>query len=309
MFDLNRLRLLHELRQRGTVRAVAAALHYSPSTVSQQLTVLEHEAGVPLLHPVGRRVGLTPQGKILARHADGVLRQLDAAQAELAQSVDEVMGTLRIAGFQSVLLSTLPLAMTDLEAQHPRLRVELLQAEPEAALPQLLARTLDLAVCEVYPGQSLPQPNDIEYRELCRDRMMIALPRDHQTDRAFDSADAWGLVRHRPWVVEPNGASSRRWILDLCRSAGFEPEIRHQTDDLLVHRALVASGHAVAVLPDLISSGLDDEVTHCDLPGGPHYRRIVVACHRSAAQRPAIRACQDALERHATNAAAPAHEN
>ncbi|GAA5609588.1 hypothetical protein Spla01_00718 [Streptomyces platensis] len=58
MFDLHRLRLLRELKHRGTLAAVAAALSYSPSAVSQQPSQLETEVGVPLLEPVGRRVRL-----------------------------------------------------------------------------------------------------------------------------------------------------------------------------------------------------------------------------------------------------------
>jgi hypothetical protein len=43
MFDLHRLRLLRELKHRGTLAAVATALSYAPSSVSQQLSQLETE--------------------------------------------------------------------------------------------------------------------------------------------------------------------------------------------------------------------------------------------------------------------------
>ena len=69
MFELKRLRLLHELAQRGTIAAVAQALAYSPSTISQQLSQLEREAGVALLAPDGRRVRLTAHGETLAAYA------------------------------------------------------------------------------------------------------------------------------------------------------------------------------------------------------------------------------------------------
>ena len=59
MLHLGRLRLLHELHERGTIAAVAEALHFTPSAVSQQLAVLEREAGVPLLEAAGRGVRLT----------------------------------------------------------------------------------------------------------------------------------------------------------------------------------------------------------------------------------------------------------
>ncbi|WP_315549623.1 LysR family transcriptional regulator [Microbacterium aurum] len=79
MFELRRLRLLHELAQRGTLAAVAEALSYSPSTISQQLAQLERDAGVPLLVPEGRRVRLTEHGAALAAHA---ARALEADEAD-----------------------------------------------------------------------------------------------------------------------------------------------------------------------------------------------------------------------------------
>jgi DNA-binding transcriptional LysR family regulator len=79
MLDLRRLRLLRELAHRGTLHAVATALNYSPSTVSEQLAQLETEAGVPLLEHVGRRVRLTPQGRILVAHTEQILEQLEQA--------------------------------------------------------------------------------------------------------------------------------------------------------------------------------------------------------------------------------------
>ena len=88
MLDLNRLRLLLELPRRGTITAVAQALSYSPSTISQQLATLERETGVRLLEPVGRRVRLTPQAELLAQHAAGLLEQVERAEAALAGAHD-----------------------------------------------------------------------------------------------------------------------------------------------------------------------------------------------------------------------------
>jgi DNA-binding transcriptional LysR family regulator len=86
MFDLHRLRLLRELKHRGTLAAVAAALSYAPSSVSQQLSQLEAEVGVRLLEPVGRRVRLTEQAEILVAHTEAVLERLERAEADIATS-------------------------------------------------------------------------------------------------------------------------------------------------------------------------------------------------------------------------------
>lgn len=72
MFELRRLRLLHELALRGTLAAVAEALSFNPSTISQQLAQLEKDAGVPLLVADGRRVRLTEHGPTSCGRGAGV---------------------------------------------------------------------------------------------------------------------------------------------------------------------------------------------------------------------------------------------
>src|SRR5918998_6360629 len=102
MLDLHRLRLLHELHARGTIAAVADSLQFTPSAVSQQLAVLEREAGLALLERAGRGVRLTDAALVLVGHADALLARAELAQAELAAAAGRVAGRGRIASFQSV---------------------------------------------------------------------------------------------------------------------------------------------------------------------------------------------------------------
>ena len=104
MLDLRRLRLLHELSERGTIAAVADALQYTPSAVSQQLGILEREAGVKLLERAGRGVRLTDPALVLAGHAGELLERAALAEAELEAASGTIAGRARIAGFQSVAL-------------------------------------------------------------------------------------------------------------------------------------------------------------------------------------------------------------
>src|SRR5690349_21039933 len=122
MLDLHRLRLLREVRLRGSLAAAATALRYSPSAVSQQLAVFEREVGVPLLEKVGRGVRLTPQAEILVGHAEVVLERLEQAEAEVAASLSGVTGTVRVACFQTAALSLVPTMLGHVRAAYPRLR-------------------------------------------------------------------------------------------------------------------------------------------------------------------------------------------
>ncbi|HVH22037.1 MAG TPA: LysR family transcriptional regulator, partial [Pseudonocardia sp.] len=102
MLDLHRLRLLREVHGRGTVHGAARALGYTPSAISQQLAVLEPEAGTALLERIGRNVRLTVAGQVLVRHATVLLDGLEAAEAELASVTSgRPAGLVRVAAFQS----------------------------------------------------------------------------------------------------------------------------------------------------------------------------------------------------------------
>ena len=97
MLDLRRLRLLRELHERGTIAAVADALQFTPSAVSQQLAMLERETGVRLLERAGRGVRLTDPALVLVGHADALLERAALAEADLAAAAGTVAGRGRIA--------------------------------------------------------------------------------------------------------------------------------------------------------------------------------------------------------------------
>src|SRR5918994_377865 len=137
MLELRRLRLLRELSQRGTIAAVADALQFTPSAVSQQLAMLEREAGVRLLERAGRGVRLTDAARVLVDHAHALLERAALAEADLAAAAGAVAGRGRIGAFQSVALQIALPAISALASEAPRLRCELVETEPEQALPAL----------------------------------------------------------------------------------------------------------------------------------------------------------------------------
>lgn len=291
MLDVRRLRLLRELSIRGTIAEVAAALHQSPSAVSQQLSQLEREVGAELLRKTGRRLQLTAQAEILVEHAGRILDQLDRAESELAVSQHEAVGTARVAVFQSAALALMPDTLTALAAGQPRLRVTMTQREPETALYDTWARDFDLVVAEQYPGHAAPRHPDLDRVDLMVDALRLAVP---AADSAWSSVGTIADAAQAPWVMEPHGAASRHWAEQTCRVAGFEPDVRYETADLQAHVALVESGNAVALLPDLMSTLRPAAVRMVELAGSPS-RTIFTAARRAVASRPAIVATREAL--------------
>lgn len=290
MLDVRRLALLRELSLRGTITAVAAALHQTPSSISQQLAQLERDAGVPLLLRVGRRLQLTPAATLLVEHTTGILERLERAEADLAATHHSASGILRVAIFQSVALALLPRALDVLERDDPELTAVVTQREPETALHETYARDFDLVIAEEYPGHAAPRLAGLDRRPLTTDAIRLAVPPSgrYPARTIADAADA-------PWVMEPRGAASRHWAEQACRRAGFEPKVRFETADLQAHVQLIRTGHAVALLPDLIWQGAAPSVDLVRLDGDPR-RTIFTSTRQANAGRPSVVAFREALE-------------
>lgn len=288
MLDVRRLELLREVHVRGTIAATAAAVHLSPSAVSQQLSQLEREVGHQLLRKAGRRLQLTQQGEVLVRRTGHILDQLEQAESELLASLGEAVGTVRVAIFQSAALALVVPMLELLGHAYPRLRATLTQREPETALLETFARDFDLVVAEQYPGHAAPWHEGLDRVALTNDPIRLAVQESSTHISAL--ADTAAL----PWVAERHGAASRHFAEQSCRQAGFEPDVRFETDDLQVHAALVRSGQACALVPDLLWQGQAPPVRLIDLPGQPH-RTVFTATRRSMSDRPAVVAVRAAL--------------
>jgi DNA-binding transcriptional LysR family regulator len=291
-FDLHRLRLLRELKHRGTITAVAASMSYSHSAVSQQLYVLEGELGAQLLEPDGRRVRLTPAGEVLVEHIEAVLEQLDQADADLARAVGDIAGTFRIASFQTVILGLLPTALSALRRDHPRLAVEVAHADPDIALSGLQVREFDLVVDEVFAGQPLIRSTAVDQVVLRRDPVRLAVPADDsplgEVERISDLAGA-------VWVMEPAGSAAREWGERVCHAAGFRPKVRFESPDMMVQERLVRAGHAVAFLPDLLWVETSPTIRLREIPD-VGYRNIICSVRAGTSTHPSVAAVTTALQ-------------
>ncbi|MDH6536258.1 LysR family transcriptional regulator [Aurantimicrobium minutum] len=293
MLDLRRLRLLREVKLRGTLAEVAEALNYSPSAVSQQLALLEKEVGVPLLRKSGRRVTLTPQAEILVAHTSTVLEVLEQAEAEVTTSLERPAGLVRLAVFQSAALALLPDALTLVRSEYPEMRLEVTQQEPEAALHATWTRDFDLVIAEQYPGHAAPRHPELDRVDLTTDPIRLGVSKtlvaEHNIKNLADTANL-------PWVMEPRGTASRHWAEQACRQAGFEPDVQFETADIQAHIRLVESGNAVALLTGLAWVGRPVTVELIDLPGNQR-RTVFTAARRASAKSPAIVVCRDVLAR------------
>jgi DNA-binding transcriptional LysR family regulator len=291
VLHLARLRLLRELHERTTIAAVADALQFTPSAVSQQLAMLEREAGVPLLTKAGRGVRLTDAGRVLVEHAEALLDRAARAEADLAAAAGTVAGRARIAGFESVALRLALPAMERLAQTAPRLRCEFVEAEPEQALPALALGDVDLVLGDEWEHQPRRLPEGVERHELHRDVVHIVLPARHPAARGHKGAVPLAELAGEAWTTGHAGIGWEEMTEHTCRElGGFNPDIRHRANDANIGLALVARGLTVMLLPGLPMPDRHPGIARRPIAEGSVSRAIFAATRTTDAARPSAQA-------------------
>jgi DNA-binding transcriptional LysR family regulator len=291
MLELRRLRLLRELHHRGTIAAVADALQFTPSAVSQQLAILEREAAIPLLERVGRGVRLTDAALVLVDHAEVLLDRTAMAEADLAAAAGEVSGRARIATFQSVMLRIAIPAMETLARSVPRLRCELIESEPEDSLPALALGDVDLAFGDEWQHQPRRLPAGVDRHRLLRDEVFVVLPTRHPVARQYRDTVPLAALADAVWTSGHVRMGWEAMTERTCRElGGFDPDIRHRANDATVSLSLVARGLAVALLPALPLPERHPGVVLRSIADAEVHREIFAATRTTDASRPSIAA-------------------
>lgn len=294
MLNVNRLRMLREVASRKTIAAAAEALFMTPSAVSQQMSVLEREAGVQLLERHGRGVRLTQAGEELVANTERILAEIERAEADLAAATRGIVGHVRVSAFPTAARSILIPALVRLQDEHPNLRVSMIDLEPEESLPALKARDLDVVVA--YEWDVLPTMEDagVEREELLTEPVFLALPENHPL--ALEGREVTiGEFADEEWIVGRDSTS----MLDLVRAttlrAGFEPRTDFHSMDFGVILAAVAAGLGVALVPPLALATAPEGIAIRRLADVQLNRSIWAAIRRGSGTNPGIAVVLQAL--------------
>jgi DNA-binding transcriptional LysR family regulator len=287
MLDVRRLRLLKEFSERGTIAAAAAALGYTPSAVSQQLTALEREAGVALLDRTARTAELTDAGRRLALHAGHILALVEEAEADL--SGNEPSGRVSVGAFPTAAVAFAP-ALTRCVRANPGLTFVLHQPLRGEALRQVRTGDIDVALVDDWSGR-LPstEAGSLRFYPLLRDPLVLVVPRGHPAADPGAPVDL-DRLRGEPWLTAPSGEPSRRAVdLLLAEAGGTYPE-PWEFEGLGTILSLVARGIGIAAVPRLTLAAGERRVVVRELPGTERARDVYAVARASSIRRPSVAA-------------------
>lgn len=292
--DIRRLRVLRELRQLRTIGATARALGLTPSAVSQQLSGLSREIGVPLLAPQGRGVRLTPQAELLLERAAAIDAELERARADLAAFEEGNVGRVAVGSFATAITGIVAPALERLRRERPRLRLAV-QEIGNAGFSLLDRGELDVFITVDHRGG--PPRNDPRYvrADLFDDHLLVAVPEGHPLS-ARPAIDLVALADER-WIIGGTGGPCQEAGLTACAAAGFAPAVVHSVDDWNALLRLVSAGCGVGLVPELALGGVPPAGVVLRPPEGPlrPCRHLYAVVRAGAERSPAIAPVVSAL--------------
>ncbi|SFJ25382.1 DNA-binding transcriptional regulator, LysR family [Amycolatopsis sacchari] len=288
--SLHRLRLLRELRRRGTVTAAAAALHYTASAVSQQLAQLERDVGAKLIERLGRRVQLTELGMLLTDHAEEILKSVERATMALKEAQEGVTARLTAGVWASVASGLLPFALSALAAEHPGIEVRTRELAPEDTAAAVRDGSLDFSFVIEYSDYPMPWDPALTKVVIAVERMHAAVPEGWVPAGSVRMIE---LAEH-PWVLAGPRSHFGRAVRLACQRHGFEPRIEHEVGEQATALAMVGAGLGVTLVSDL---GLSLRPAGVDIVAltEPVMRTVSIAHRTSSANRPSLQLVIEAV--------------
>jgi len=295
--DIRRLELLRELADRGSITAVAEATHRTASAVSQQLKILEREAGIPLTERAGRGIALTPAGRALARTATDVAVAIERAEALWEDYRSQPQGEVTLTTFPTGGQMLLPGVLSAV-AGVPGL--VLTCSDQDLQQPDFADLTPDFDIVIADSPGVLPdwKRRGLTVVQLMREPLDVALPPEHRL-AARASLSPADLVDEK-WIGMPLGFPYDRVLRQIEALNGSPAVITQRFLDNGIVEALVAAGHGLAILPRYTTRDRENRLVTRPLREVRATRLISAIMRPDIAERPSVRLVVGALRTEAT---------
>lgn len=245
--ELRQIQYFIEVAKLEHVTEASYVLHVSQSAVSRQIFKLESELGVDLFIHEGRKVKLTPIGRLFLSHMEQLMKVIDNAQQEISEFLDPERGTVRIGFPSSLAAQMIPTVVSEFRAQYPDVHFQLQHGSYKELVEWVARGDMNLAIMGPVPYE--PQ---IKSEVLFEEKFVALMPASHPL--ANQSSVKLSDLKEDSFVLFPEGFVLRDIVVKACDNLGFKPKVTFEGDDLDAIKGLVSSGLGLTLLPEIALS-------------------------------------------------------
>lgn len=245
--EVHQLEYLVALAEEGSFTRAAERLHIAQPSLSQQMQKLEREIGQPLFDRLPRGVTVTEAGQRLLGHARRILAEIEDAKRQARELRDTVSGTLVIGVIPTIAPFLLPALMRSFAAEHPDVRLELVEDVTARLLEQLDQGRLDFAIMsDADPGRS----HILE--TIGRETLVLLLPADHRL--AKRKTVAWADIHDERFLILHDMHCLAGQVMLFCRPQGLKPTIAARGAQLMTLAEMISAGLGISVVPTMMQA-------------------------------------------------------
>jgi DNA-binding transcriptional LysR family regulator len=281
--DLRQLRYLVALADERHFTRAAAREHIAQPALSQQIRRLEEELGITLVERTTRQVTITDAGEVLVARGRRILAELDAANAELLAIKGMEAGHVRVGTMHTMGPVDVSLVLAIFHERHRGIELTVREESSEELAAMVRDDELDLAFLSV---TERVESHGLGLHQLVLEELVVLLKPDHPLARRrrLGIAD----LKDEEFISFREGARLRELLLAAAGEAGFQPNVKLESNESQRIRRLVSRGMGVAILPrsDAIAPGA--EVAVVDLTDPPLARDITLAWREGRRHPPAV---------------------
>ncbi|MGI8864735.1 MAG: LysR family transcriptional regulator [Solirubrobacteraceae bacterium] len=242
--DLRQLRYLVALAEECHFTRAAAREHIAQPALSQQIRRLEEEVGLALVERTTRHVTITEAGELLVARARRILSEVDAAQTELQGLRGIQTGHVTVGAMHTMGPVDVSLALAIFHSRHPGVELTVREMSSEELAEMLRVDELDLAFLSV---TERIESHGLGLHQLVSEELVVLLPCDHRLSGRETLRMA--ELANEQFISYREGSRLRELLMAAGQQAGFEPQVKLESNESQRIRRLVARGMGVAILP------------------------------------------------------------
>ena len=240
--NLNRLTVFSKVVEEGSVTKAAQALGLPKSSVSRNITLLEEELGMRLLHRSSRKVTVTEVGAAYHAEVARALTSIDDATASLAEQRTTPKGVVRITASYDAGSDHLIPIIARFVAKYPSISVDI----------ALSGRHVDLAEEGFDLGlrAGVVRDQSLIARKIAEIHFAMYASREYV--KRHGAPTTLDELRARECVIFHGANGCTTWTLSSDRQTeAVEVHGKISVDDMGAARASVMAGMGIGFLPPI----------------------------------------------------------
>lgn len=242
MVDLFFLKTFVAITKTNSFRIAAERNHVTQPAVSQHIQILEKKLGAKLFERHGKKITLTPAGKIFLPYAENILKQYEEAKSHIHELDHKFNDTIHIATIYSIGLYELESIIRKFFKKYPKINLHL-EYQPNASIYEMIFnRTIDFGLV-AYPQKK----TGIVSKTFTDDSLVCVqsptrrtIPKKHIASKDLDGVKFIDFARTTP---------TGKFINQFFASKKILPNIVHEYDNIELIKSAAILGLGYAILP------------------------------------------------------------